>query len=874
MLRTRRSTRAPLPRLLLSLSLSVTLLAGCQSGLTPRLTTVSKPMTTAARVPGAASASVLAQANGQLVGAVRCPATILSDNGLGIIGNNGGGIISDNGLGVISNNGGSYHLLGTAAEVPLKNVTVALLDAQGHAVTGPDGKPLTAVTDAAGNYTFKGIVPGNNLVVAVVLPGNKGTLRAIAPRSGADVRRTDLSLVSSLTTGYILDQYVLGQAEPQKTLDKLPANVEADTRAKAAAAFATSGMAVPDSLTDAAAVAAVARLRTQDGPLDAQLQVVKRLLIPAGQFDFGNGQPGTEVSLDTVSGLLVAPDGTPYISCGIDRRLWRLDAQGRLQTAAGRGNVTADNPHGQSGPDAALAMFLAVGMDAKGRALILEEPLSEDQRALPNAARLTRLEPDGRLTTLWERAEQAVAVAPGPGDDVYVFTRAEANGGQTLTLYRVTAGQPPQPLRSFTPDEAAFFKGGQAVGCGRDGAIFVLTSVTDAAGQSHQVLERLADPQGSFTQAFEVPAGASAVLDANGNVFWLDPTSRALRLRKPDGTQSSPSQAVPAGDALSAAALAPDGTVYVAIDARVYQLAPTKATLLVGTDRAPGKATELSVAPTGLALGADGAFYMSDEKGNRVLRIGPDQQVTPYAGTGATVRPDGGNGDGGAALQAVLDGPWALHADARGNLYVSDTEAVRRIDAQGRIGTAYAFPGGTNDGLLDFAVGPDGTLFIGMAIEGGARLLKLAPGGQPVEIDREMNKDADFILATDATGALYAAAIAPTGGKLIRWTAALGVSVLKEDPHFAPEAIPYGGLAIDGRGRVYVGSLHTQTVTRFEMATGVFTPIAGPGTSLFSGAAVDDSLDQPGFFLFDREGNMLVCDIGHRQIKRIPASRL
>lgn len=49
-------------------------------------------------------------------------------------------------------------------ERPVPGVTVALLDAAGNPVLGPEGRPLTTTTDAAGLYLFPGLPPGEYVV--------------------------------------------------------------------------------------------------------------------------------------------------------------------------------------------------------------------------------------------------------------------------------------------------------------------------------------------------------------------------------------------------------------------------------------------------------------------------------------------------------------------------------------------------------------------------------------------------------------------------------------------------------------------------------------------------------------------------------------
>jgi hypothetical protein len=62
--------------------------------------------------------------------------------------------------------------------------------------------------------------------------------------------------------------------------------------------------------------------------------------------------------------------------------------------------------------------------------------------------------------------------------------------------------------------------------------------------------------------------------------------------------------------------------------------------------------------------------------------------------------PASGNGDGGPATNAVLGGPFDVAADRVGNLYIADTNLIRKVDANGII-TTIAGGGTPADGLGD-----------------------------------------------------------------------------------------------------------------------------------------------------------------------------
>jgi sugar lactone lactonase YvrE len=85
-----------------------------------------------------------------------------------------------------------------------------------------------------------------------------------------------------------------------------------------------------------------------------------------------------------------------------------------------------------------------------------------------------------------------------------------------------------------------------------------------------------------------------------------------------------------------------------------------------------------------------GNTYICERGGNGVRKVDPSGIITTFAGTGER----GYSGDGGPALAATWGSPKALRCDAQGNVLVVDTEnhAIRRIDAAA--GTVTTIAGG------------------------------------------------------------------------------------------------------------------------------------------------------------------------------------
>lgn len=177
------------------------------------------------------------------------------------------------------------------------------------------------------------------------------------------------------------------------------------------------------------------------------------------------------------------------------------------------------------------------------------------------------------------------------------------------------------------------------------------------------------------------------VVDANGNLFVADRDNERIREIAPDGT--------------------------------ITTFAGTKAGF--GGDGGPAVKAKLWD-PYYMAIGPDGSLYFADNHNGRVRKVDRGGVITTIAGNGK----HGSGGDGGPATKAALNEPYGLAFDAEGNLYVSQAadHVVRKIDPNGIISTVagtglagFSGDGGPAvDAMLNspagLAVDTDGNLYI------------------------------------------------------------------------------------------------------------------------------------------------------------------
>src|SRR5262249_33709970 len=121
----------------------------------------------------------------------------------------------------------------------------------------------------------------------------------------------------------------------------------------------------------------------------------------------------------------------------------------------------------------------------------------------------------------------------------------------------------------------------------------------------------------------------------------------------------------------------------------------------------------------GVAVGPDGSLYIADA-GTRIRRIATDGLIPTVVGTALS----GFSGDGGPATQATLNFPRGVAVAADGSFYVVDqsNHRIRRVSQDGIIttvaGIGGGFPFGGDGGLatqapLNFprgvSIAPDGS---------------------------------------------------------------------------------------------------------------------------------------------------------------------
>lgn len=781
---------------------------------------------------------------GQLLGKVKAPESLLGKAKLEGLMPGVDTLISNNGAGVIANNSGRYALL-ALTQVPYSGARVRLLDARGQAVLDPQGEPYETVTDEKGNYRFPASVPNGPLVVSVALPDSRGALQAFAPASPAGSRQVEVELVSALTTGYILERFVLPQSDPQAALARLTPAVEAETRLSAERAL-RSNASTPERLTRAQVLDLVETLRKADSAFDQQMSAVRRLLIPAGQLDLGAGQPATSVRLTLRGPLAVTPASTLLlVDVPAFARVWQLTPAGTLSGFAGANRFEMEVA-GRTALEAGLVPnIVSLQYDARQRCLIVDY----------GGMRALRVEPDQTLRVLWDavtRTPQAGeprvmhALWPGLQNGEY-WGLCEVADEPAMSLWRLNEGAAPRRVAKVD------MKPGQPLQHGRDlqGQPLIATSST---------LYRLDTTTGALSPVWETaPAGMrSLALAASGHAL-AQANDGALWLRAPDGQLTRVLDALPSGTAWdgTAVAVAGDAIYFTQGEALLQKVVQGKLTTAAGTlNTQANDITQLSFDwPESLAVapGENGHLLVADSFAGRLIEV---------------------EANGGTWQRATSQSPKRVRFAADGQLWLLEADGLTQAGA-GEALTAVTWQGlPTGARLLDFALSPAGEVHAAVREAQGVGLY--------TGTSKTGWRRLDSITATEVFGMAF-----HTDGRLM-------LTVQRPDESLALIARESSGTwktwktltdrsawgaAVDAQGRAYVIELHERTlrsrVVRYAAPGAPGEVIAGLEGRIFTGDRVDTGLSvQVSDLAFDGAGNLWLADTQAKQIKRVPVALL
>jgi hypothetical protein len=246
---------------------------------------------------------------------------------------------------------------------------------------------------------------------------------------------------------------------------------------------------------------------------------------------------------------------------------------------------------------------------------------------------------------------------------------------------------------------------------------------------------------GGLASTAEIVHPRGIVIAPGGGFVFADAFAYTVRRVWPNGTITTvagtgvPGFSGDGGPATSAqlnephgVAFTADGTLLIAdaLNNRIRAVSPGGTiTTVAGTgtagfagDGGPASAAELS-APHGVSVLPSGGYLVPDTDNDRVRLVRPDGTITTVAGNGVA----GFSGDGGPAVDAELDRPFAAVPTADGGFLIVDSgnSRIRKVSADGTISTV------AGNGVRGF--GGDGGPAVQAELNGPHNLAVLPDGG-------------------------------------------------------------------------------------------------------------------------------------------------
>ncbi len=349
----------------------------------------------------------------------------------------------------------------------------------------------------------------------------------------------------------------------------------------------------------------------------------------------------------------------------------------------------------------------------------------------------------------------------------------------------------------------------------------------------------------------------AVAVDTAGNLFIAD----SIHIRKVspggiittvagNGTDGFTGDGGPAiGAALKAYGVAVDdsGSLFIASICSVRKVTPdgiinsVAGNCMAGSslgDGGPATKALLNGA-LGVALDPAGKLFIADASNYRIRQVSPSGIITTAAGNG-TGESAIGSGDGGPATSVQLGGPFSVAADSAGNVFIADSNRIRRV---------------APDGIITTVAG-NGTF--GFSGDGGPAL------------NAQLQDAAS--LALDGSGNLFFADL----GKRVRKVSAGGTITTvagngsSDFPQGLVDGVPatstslggyIGGLAVDEAGDLFIADTNNSRVRKVS-PDGIINTVAGGGIDPGDGGPATKAVVTPYGIVIDGGGNLLIADVG------------
>ena len=306
-------------------------------------------------------------------------------------------------------------------------------------------------------------------------------------------------------------------------------------------------------------------------------------------------------------------------------------------------------------------------------------------------------------------------------------------------------------------------------------------------------------------------------------------------------------------------------------------------------------------APVRVVMDASGDLYIADKGTNRIRKVDTNGIITTVAGTNSA----GYSGDGGAALNAKLNGPWGMAFDAMGNLYIADNinSRIRKVLFSGlptlSLSNVSAYNAGSYAVVISNAYGSVTGAVATLTVQAppiitGQPASQLVPAGSSPTFSVAVAGSGPFgylfylagtnLVQSGTNNALTLPAVSTNdpGNYTVVVTNAWGsaTSQVATLTIVFPSSVPPGGLT------VLAGSNASLSATvagpgpasyqwQFDgtnLPNNIISTVAGNGTATYSGdggPATNASLNFPMGLDMDAVGNLYVVDEYNNRIRKV-----
>ncbi len=259
--------------------------------------------------------------------------------------------------------------------------------------------------------------------------------------------------------------------------------------------------------------------------------------------------------------------------------------------------------------------------------------------------------------------------------------------------------------------------------------------------------------------------------------------------------------------------------------------------------------------PYAVAVTPAGDLYLVDRLNAVIRKVdGKSGTMTTVAGTGKK----GYGGDGGPAPKALLREPNDCCLDGKGGLLIADVGdwRIRRLDLGTGVITTFAGTGRPQvKGKVDRTkIGDGGPATKAVLV--GARAVCVDGKGNTYICEREGNA----VRKVDAAGAI--ATIAGTGKP-----------GYEGDGGDARQATFRGpkGVRCDRDGNLYVVETENHAIRKIDARTNIVTTVAGgrKGRGGDGGPALKAEMDRPHGCIIDADGNLYIADSNNHRVRKV-----